>query len=332
MTSKERPAVAILDSAHNRYVQMPDIEIGLLDSIADVTHEIVDSLDGLGERLARYDAIISWHTVPLERAVLAKLTRCVGIVRAAVGFDNIDIAFAAERGIPVANIPDYGTEEVADHSMALILALARNLVDVSNQVKEGVWDWRIAGSLTRLRGKVLGIVGMGRIGTAVSRRAESFGLDICFYDPHVPIGLDKVLGIRRLDTLAELVEISDIITLHVPLTPVTHHMFSDDIFRRMKPKAILINTSRGLAIDESALVKAVSEGRIGAVGLDVLEDEPHIKPALRAATNVMLTAHSAFYSEESLIELRMESARAVIRLLNGEPEPRTVNGVITSPG
>ncbi|MFF2127956.1 C-terminal binding protein [Streptomyces olivochromogenes] len=332
MVSTGAASVAIVDSTHNRYVQVPDIEATLLDGIADVIHEVVDGSDGLGERLAGYDAIISWHAVALDRVVLAKLTRCVGIVRAAVGFDNIDIAFAAERGIAVANIPDYGTEEVADHTMALILALARNLINVDRRAKEGVWDWRIAGSLPRLRGKRLGIVGMGRIGTAVSRRAGCFGLDIGFYDPYVPVGLDKALGVCRLDTLEELAEVCDIITLHVPLTPATHHMISDGVLRRMKPEAILVNTSRGPAIEESALVAAVAEGRIGAVGLDVLEDEPRVHPVLRTARNVALTAHSAFYSRESLVELRTNSARAVARLLRGEPEPRTVNGVITASG
>lgn len=326
----EMSKVAIVDSTHNRYVEVPDIESEALKDVAVVTHEIIDSPDGLGELLADYDMLISWHTVPLPRDVLIRLDKCVGIVRAAVGYDNIDIDFAAKLGIPVAHVPDYGTEEVADHTMALLLALSRNLLALDESTREGVWDWRSIGAVRRLRGRRLGILGMGRIGIAVGRRALAFGLEVGFHDPYVSIGIEKSLGVRRFGSLDKLLAASDIITLHVPLSGETHHLISAAEFERMKAGAILLNTSRGPAVDEQALVKALTNGRLGAAGLDVLEREPEIGAALRNAPNVLLTAHSAFYSEDSLIELRLKSAESAARLLRGEPEPRVVNNV--SPG
>jgi C-terminal binding protein len=303
----------------------------VLDGVADVTHEIVDTLDGLDKRLAPYDALISWPTVPLLRPVLSELKKCVGIVRAAVGFDNIDTEFAAQISIPVANIPDYGTEEVADHTLTLLLALSRNLLTLVHATGDGAWDWRVMGPVQRLRGRRLGIIGMGRIGTAVSRRAEAFGLDVGFYDPYIPIGIEKALGLCRFASLHDLLSVSDIITVHVPLSTENRHIISGPEFRRMKDGAILLNTSRGSTVDEAALVEALAEGRLGPVGLDVLEGEPNIHPALRKSQKVLLTAHSAFYSENSLVELRTKSAEFITRLLRGEVEPRIVNNISPRP-
>ncbi|WTW94134.1 C-terminal binding protein [Streptomycetaceae bacterium NBC_01309] len=327
MGAARRAVVGIVDSVHNRYVDAPHIESEVLGELADVEHVLVESTDGLGARLARYDALISWHTVPLDREALAALDRCVGIVRAAVGFDNIDIGFAAERGIPVANVPDYGTEEVADHTLALVLALTRRLFPANRQAQEGNWDWRVVGPVRRLRGMRLGVVGMGRIGTAVARRAQAFGFDCAFHDPYQPVGLEKALGVRRHHDLDALAAESDVISLHVPLTHETHHLVSKRLLDRVKPGVVLVNTSRGAVVDGAALNEALADGRVGAAGLDVLEGEPDVDPALRAAPHVVMTAHSAFYAVESLAELRRSAALAAARYLRGEPEPRTVNGV-----
>lgn len=323
--------VFIIDSHRGPYLQDPDIEAEVLAPYATPILERVNTPDELIGRIENAAAIISWHTIPLQADIIARLRSCWGIVRAAVGFDNIDIRFAAERGIPVCVVPDYGTEEVADHTMALILALARNLRIVDRHARGGGWDWRIIGSVPRLRGTSLGIVGFGRIGSAVTRRAQVFGFKVAFYDPYVSSGTEKAHGVTRYEMLDELVEQSQIISLHVPLTNETRHLIGRAEIERMRPETILINTSRGEVIDQQALIESIVAGRIGRVGLDVLSNEPHVPEELRASDRVLLTAHSAFYADASLAELRYKAAAAARRLLLGQPERNIVNGVAMAP-
>jgi phosphoglycerate dehydrogenase-like enzyme len=325
------PKVFIIDSPKGHYLDDPDIERDVLSPDAEPILCRVNAAEELIGLIDEAQALISWHTIPLPASVIGCLKSCRGIVRAAVGFDNIDINYAAQRGIPVAVVPDYGTEEVADHTMALILALVRKLHVVNAHAKSGGWDWRAIGSVPRLRGLRLGLIGFGRIGSAIPRRARAFGLDVAFYDPYVPSGYDKVHAVTRHESLHELLDWSQIVSLHVPLTAETHHLIGPAEFARMTAETMLINTSRGDVIDQQALIDNLNADRIGLVGLDVLAGEPKVPAALRTSERVLLTAHSAFYADASLAELRYKAAASVRRLMCGQPERNIVNGVVDRP-
>jgi C-terminal binding protein len=319
--------VIIVDSHHGPYLAEPDVERAVLGQEANPILCRVNSVDELAGVVDDAAAIISWHTIPLPASIIARLKNCRGIVRAAMGFDNIDVEYAARLGIPVAVVPDYGTEEVADHTMALLLALVRKLVVIDRLAKNGEWDWRGVGSVPRLRGLRLGIVGFGRIGTAVARRAQVFGLDVSFYDPYVRSGFDKVNAVARHESLDDLLDWSQVISIHVPLNAETRHLIGRAQLSRLTPQTVLINTSRGEVVDQQALIESLTARRIGQVGLDVLADEPNVPAALRNSERVLLTAHSAFYADASLAELRYKAAASVLRLLRGEPERNIVNGI-----
>lgn len=319
--------VVIVDSHQVPYVVDPDIEREVLGSEARLVVCRVNSAEELIGLIDEAAAIISWHTIPLPASVIARLKNCRGIVRSAAGYDNIDIDFAAQRGIPVASVPDYGIEEVADHTIALLLALVRKLTVVGPHAKNGKWDWRVVGKVPRLRGFRLGLVGFGRIGSAVAHRAQAFGLQVAFYDPHLPSGVDKVHAVMRHETLHELLDWSQAVSIHVPLTAETHHLIGRAELARLTPETVLINTARGEVIDQQALIESIDAGRIGQVGLDVLSSEPQVPDVLRVSERVLLTAHSAFYADASLAEVRYKAAASALRLLRGQPERNIVNGV-----
>jgi phosphoglycerate dehydrogenase-like enzyme len=319
--------VLIIDSCRGGYVVAPDVEEECLRPLAVPRVVRVETAAELVGQVEDADAFISWHHIPLERPILERARRCRAIVRAGVGFDNVDIACAAERKIAVANVPDYGTEEVADHTLAMLLAMVRQIVALHRHAGGGGWDWRAIGSVPRLRGTTLGIVGFGRIGSAVARRAQAFGLDVAFYDPHLPSGVEKAHAVKRCESLGELIDRSRIVSLHVPLMPSTRGLIGAAELRRMKPDTLLLNTARGEVIDQRALVAAVLEGRIGQVGLDVLAGEPAVPAELRESERVLLTPHAAFYSDAALVELRRSAARVTLNLLQGLGDRNVVNGV-----
>lgn len=315
----------VVSSAKNLYLDNLDVEERVLHGVSSLQHLVVESSDELVGFIERADAIISWHPVPLPRTVLENLVRCRGIVRAAVGFDNIDIQSAREFGIPVCNVPDYGTEEVADHTLALALALRRRLLAMRCHVESGRWDWRCAGAPPRTRGSVFGIVGLGRIGTAVALRARVFGFRVVFFDPFRSPGTEKALGCERVRTLEELLRIADVLSLHVPLSSNTHHLIGRNELALLKQEAILVNTSRGAVVETGSLVERISTVRTFACGLDVLEDEPFVPRSLLSCERVILTPHSAFYSAESLLELREKAAQIVVDCLVGRELTTCVN-------
>jgi C-terminal binding protein len=315
--------VAILDSRHGGYVPDTSIETEILASLATVELLQVERAADAAARLRNADVLISWHHIALARSDLEVMRRCRGIVRASVGFENIALDVARELGIPVCNVPDYGTEEVADHTLMLVLAVTRNVLGVAESTRRGEWRWQAAGEVPRLRGRRLGIVGLGRIGTAVARRSVGFGLTVTCFDPYAPSGLEKALGIARVESLQELVRNSDVLTLHAPLTPETRGLIGRDELALLPVDAIVINTARGEILDQRALIEAISAGRVAGAGLDVLASEPSIPHELRDDARVLLSAHSAFYSTESLTELRVKSARAAQRFLQ-EPRGQTV--------
>jgi C-terminal binding protein len=257
---------------------------------------------------------------------LSRMRRGTVVVRNGVGFDNVDVAAATKLGILVCNVPDYGTEEVADHTMALMLALLRGLPDALADVAAGNWSWRVCAANRRLRELSLGIIGCGRIGTAVALRAKAFGLQIGFYDPYVSAGYEKALAVCRFSDLNSLLEQSDIVTLHVPLTADTFHLIAAMELARMKPGSFLINTARGPMVHERALAEALRNGRLAGAALDVIEKEPSVGEELRLQKKCLITPHCAFYSQQSLTELREKSAMIIRDVLNGKPARNVVTG------
>ncbi len=317
----ERPLVLISD-----FLTDSTVEAEVLEGLADVALAGAHAEADLDSWLPRADAWIMYHDLPMvtDRA-FALAGRCRGIVRAGVGFNNIDILAASARGLLVCNVPDYGTEEVADHAIMLLLAVARRLVPTAVSIRDGAWDVAVAHGSPRLRGKTLGLVGCGRIGTATALRAKAFGLDVVFYDPYVPPGLDKALGIRRAATLDQLLPQCQFLSLHCYLEPATHHLIDAETLAQLPAGALLINTARGPIVDQAALLSALESGHLGGAGLDVVEREPLDDDALRRHPKVILTPHSAFYSVEGFVELRRKAAEEAARLLRGEPPRCPVN-------
>ena len=276
----------------------------------------------------RADICLVWHEAPIDRAALESLPNCRVIVRCGTGYDQIDIAAAGARQIPVFNVPDYGTAEVADHALALALALVRGITTYVAAMRADPvagWDFSLAPLVARSRGRVFGIVGLGRIGTATARRAAVFGYEVVFYDPYCPDGTDIALGFRRVDSLAALLAESDIASLHTPLTAETRGMINAGSLEAAKPGMILVNTARGDIIDIAAALDAIASGRLGGLALDVLPKEPPgvADPILRAISGadpalkerVIVTPHSAWYSAAGQREMRERGMRTALRYL-----------------
>jgi phosphoglycerate dehydrogenase-like enzyme len=316
-----RPRVLLAD-----FLEDDSIERPALADIADLVIARAHLESDLNPYLAETDAIILFHDVThVGEPSFAKAPRCKAVVRAGVGFNNVDLAAAGQHGIAVCNVPDYGTEEVADHAMMLLLAVARHLFSSSLALRAGVWDYLTARDTPRLRGKTLGLVGCGRIGSAMALRAKAFGLDVVFYDPKVPAGYEKALGIRREFTLEPLLETSHFISVHCYLNEDTHHLIDAQAFARMRPGSILINTARGPVVDQVALGDALESGHLRGAGIDVFEREPLDDERIRLHPRVVITPHSAFYSVESFVELRTKAAEEVRRILQGQPPRNLVN-------
>ncbi|MFI5338653.1 MAG: C-terminal binding protein [Candidatus Methylomirabilales bacterium] len=261
---------------------------------------------------------------PVGRRALAGMPRCRIVVRTGVGYDTIDVAAATERRVMVANVPDYCISEVADHALALMLCLWRKVVELDAQVRAHGWTGMLR-PVHRLEGRVLGIIGLGRIGRAVAVRARGFGCRRIACDPYAPADVFSALGVESV-SLDVLARSADIITLHTPLTPETRGLMRKEILRQMKPSAILVNTSRGGVVTTQDLVQALREGWISGAGLDVFEAEPLPQDhPLRNLPRVLLTPHAAWYSVDSEEELRRRCARTVVQALRGEVPASLVN-------
>jgi D-3-phosphoglycerate dehydrogenase len=245
--------------------------------------------------------------VPVGARALADPNGLRGIVRYGVGVDNIDTRAAAAAGVRVARVPDYCVDEVADHVVALLLAVERGIVTLARQTAAGGWDWREAKPVRRLRELTLGLVGYGRIARAVAGRAHALGLEVVAYDPFVPEAEEE--------SVDELLRRSDIVSVHVPLTEATRDMIGERELALLRPGAIVVNTSRGGLVDEAALAAALRSGHLRGAGIDVLAEEP---PApdhpLRTAPGVVLTPHAAWYSDGAVLELRRRATEKAIAL------------------
>ncbi len=282
------------------------------------------------ESLAACDAIVVWHEMLIDRAFVATLKRCRIIVRAGVGFDHIDLAAAAEAGIPVSNTPDYGTSEVADHAIGLMLALRRGIVSYHQNLvadPRANFDYTKAPLVRRLRGRFFGIVGLGRIGIATAIRAKAFGMNVVAYDPYVSRGSEIAVGVDRVETLKELLAVSDVVSIHCPLTEETRNMINARTLAQMKRDAVLINTARGAIVEIPALIDALKANVIAGAGIDVLPVEPpreddaitHVYRARHdpmVGDRLILTPHAAWSSPESVSDARrlaVETAMLYLR-------------------
>jgi D-3-phosphoglycerate dehydrogenase/C-terminal binding protein len=231
---------------------------------------------------------------------------------------------------------DYGSEDVADTAIGMMLALTRGVTYLNSRLRagQGVWSYTQVQPLTRLRNCKIGIVGLGRIGTATAIRAKSLGLDVIFYDPYKQDGYDKALGIRRASTFEDLLGQVNILTLHCPLTTATHHLVNEKTLQKLSKGAYLINTARGAIVDTSAIPDAIATGRLAGAAFDVLHIEPPVDDVLVKAWQnpdhpahykVLINPHSAFYSEEGLLEIRVKGAKACMRAIQGEEIRNLVN-------
>ena len=305
---------------------------------AGMRAEFVDRIDQVTDELWRScDGIVSVLDIPPEHR--AKLDRCRILVTPSVGFNLLDLKAWGELGIPICNVPDYGTMEVADHAIALMLTLMKGIEFHTAELRadpRGNWRPALNPYGRRLSVCTFGVVGIGRIGTAAALRAKAFGMDVAFYDPYVENGVDLALGIRRVDTLNELMQQSDVVSIHAPLTDETNKLVGAEAFAQAKHGLIVVNTARGPIIDLDALYDALRSGIVKAAGLDVLPEEPAnpAHPLIRAfadgdewlAHRLVLTPHSAFFTPESAYDMRAKAAQVAATYLRDGRLMNCVNG------
>jgi D-3-phosphoglycerate dehydrogenase len=271
-------------------------------------------------------AVLVNQYAPITGAVLDALPDVRLVVRYGVGVDSVDVSAATDRGVWVANVPDYGTAEVADHTIALTLALLRGITVYDRSVRDGAWDYTVGRPLRRLSELTLGVVGCGSIGSAVASRAAGLGMravgcDVTPGRPAPPAPIEPV-------SFPELLRRRDVVSLHATLDTGSRNLLDGPAFAAMRPDAVLVNTARGGLVDTSSLVAALEQGQIAGAGLDVLDVEPiteSVRAALTAHPRVVLSPHAAWYSEESFMQLKSEVAREAVRVLSGEPPRCPVN-------
>jgi len=269
---------------------------------------------------ARGAAVVFIYHAEFTREVIAQLDAARVLARCGTGYDNVDVGAAREHGIEVIYVPAYGADDVSDHTLALLLGCARRLAASDRAVRASRWPaYSQLGEMHRLRGRVLGLLGFGRIAREVARKAQVFGLRVVAHDPYVD---QDVLAQREVTALpmAEVLRISDLVSVHVPFSGGTRHLIGEAELALMRPHAILVNTSRGALVDQAALASALAAGQVGGAGLDVFEREPPAADdALLQFESVILTPHSAAFSEESLAELRKLALADALGVLAGRP-------------
>jgi D-3-phosphoglycerate dehydrogenase len=310
-----------------------------------VTDSVFPNLDPAREVLSRIGADLQLAQEPKSQAILqvarsadavlttyakitadmiAQMTRCRIIGRFGIGVDNVDITSATKSGIVVTRVPDYCLDEVSDHAIALLLAIVRKIPFINSRTQGGTWEMKAVVPIHRLRGTVLGLVAFGQIPQLVAPKAKAFGMRVVAYDPYISQEVLSRVGVEHVK-FDELVKIADYISIHAPLVPATHHLFNADVFSRMKSTAYLVNTARGPIVDEAALAQALDRKQIAGAALDVMENEPPTGSPLFGRENVIVTPHTSFYSEESLVDLQIKAAEEVVRVLTGQAPRNPVN-------
>jgi D-3-phosphoglycerate dehydrogenase len=307
----------------------PEVEEEILQGVATFHPYKCANQDEVAGVVRDADAVITGPIHVLEKAIMG-MTKCRIIQAHGIGFDRIDFKAAGGRGIVVCNVPDYCVNEVADHAFALLLIANRKMLGLIDAAKRGMWFSKLPDDVSTpilgLHEKMLGVIGLGRIGTAVAVRAKAFGMRVLFYDPYLRLGIERSLNLERSETLEFLLENSDIVSIHTPLTDETHHLISEDQLKMMRKHALIINTARGGIVDKKALFKALQEKWIAGAALDVIEDEPpdQTEPLL-GLENVIITPHRAHYSEESRMDSRRKATGNVLRVLQGKAPLHIVN-------
>ncbi|MGR9459202.1 C-terminal binding protein (plasmid) [Rhizobium leguminosarum] len=323
MTAQKKYVVGITDHMFGA----PDLEAEVLGDDVEIDFfATTDETLFSPERLARLDALMVWGA-RLGPKSIAHLSRCRGVVRYGVGYEKIDLSALADAGIPFANNPDYGTEEVADHALAMMLSLHRRLWEHDARARGYTTGWQVHSlkPLARSNRTTVGVIGVGRIGTAVVNRLKPFGFRILGYDPGQPRGHEKAVGYERTDRLDDLFAQADIVTLHCPANDETRGILGADGLSRLKPGAILVNTARGELLDDlDALEASLRNGHLAAAAIDTLAQEPpRDHPLLTAWRDrsdwlegrLVITPHNAFYSDHAAIEMCHNAAQTIKILL-----------------
>jgi D-3-phosphoglycerate dehydrogenase len=282
-------------------------------------------------RMRDADAVVSSFS-PITRGLMSALEGLQVVVRTGVGYDVIDVPAATELGVIVVNIPDLWVREVANHALGLLLAWNRKIIALDREVHAGVWTAGVPGGAGSLHGETVGIVGLGNIGSAFARRVAALETTVIAHDPYVDDARFAALGVERV-TLEALAERADYVSVHTLLNPETRHLIGEKFLRRMKPTALLINTSRGPVVDEQALTRALAERWIAGAALDVWEEEPI--PAdhpLLAMDNVIATPHAAYFSSPAVAAVPRRCGEEIARVLTGQHPLNVVNPEVYAPG
>jgi D-3-phosphoglycerate dehydrogenase/C-terminal binding protein len=301
----------------------PDVELEIDAIPTDPAYRIAR------ERSRAADALINCSATHLVPADIEDFEKVRIVVREGVGYDNLDLEGWGALGVPVCNVPDYGTTEVADHAIALMLALTRGTATFAESLRaDPVGNWRFAAAplIRRHKGATFGVVGLGRIGLAAARRAAAFDMKVVFYDPYLPNGTELSVGYERVTSLSKLMEISDIVSVHTPLNDETRGFVGAEAFASAKPGLILVNTARGPIVDLDALAVALREGRVAGAGLDVLPQEPAdvAHPLIKAfiakepwtVGRLILTPHAAFYSPDAIQDMQRKAIEVIVAYIN----------------
>ncbi|MGE7760038.1 C-terminal binding protein [Peribacillus sp. NPDC097895] len=293
--------------------QESGLEIDFIKAQCKTEEEVI-------EQAKDADAILNQYA-PISRRVIESLENTKIISRYGVGVNTIDLNAAKEKGITVANVPDYGMEEVSNHALALLLSSARKVTLLNKEVKKGNWDFNVCVPIHRFNEQTVGVLGFGRIPRRFIEKVKPLGFKTAAYDPFVSATDMAAVGVQKME-LDEIIREADYLSVHVPLIDETYHLINEDRLKQMKKNAIIINTARGPIIDETALIEALEKRTIAGAALDVTENEPvsNDSPLLRM-DNVIITPHSAWYSEEAMVELRQKAARNIIQVLSGEKTP-----------
>jgi phosphoglycerate dehydrogenase-like enzyme len=321
-----KPVVAIVCPREFRFTDnSASVETPVLGDVADLRTVRLDFDAPVPDDVLAAHAIILWHGPLIDAPLIARLKHCRVIIRNGVGYDTVDLAAATAAGIPVCNVPDYGTEEVADHALALTLALYRQLFPLDAEAKRLGWKIETQARMRRLNTQTFGIVGLGRIGTAAALRAKAFGFKVVFYDPYVPSGVHKAVGIARAGSLDELLQAADIVSIHCPSTKETRGLIGAREIALLKPTAFLVNTARGDIVQKGPLFAALRAAKLAGAGLDVVENEPLRTKEEAETPNLICTCHAAFCSPEGMVEMRSTSATIARAAVLGQPVWNKVN-------
>lgn len=283
---------------------------------ASSADEVIDAARGVEGLLVQY--------APITEAVFEAVPSLRVVARYGIGVNNVDTERATANDVFVTNVPSYCVDEVPEHALALILACERRIGVFDRAIKKGTWDWKIGKPIRRLSGQTVGLAGFGRLPRHLVQKSQGLGFEFIGYDPYISEDEFADSGVEKVE-FENLLARSDIVSIHAPLTPETENMFDADAFQQMKDTATLVNTARGGIVDVDDLNVALRDGEIGAAGLDVMPEEPPAEHPLFERDNVVLTPHVAWYSEQSITQLRRTAAEQVRTVLDGGVPEHVVN-------